>query len=586
MKKIVGLWEKAANMAKRKYRILLLTNRDSDNVGDQVIEACDIALIKTVMKNLRVEEESYEIDSQAASIVSKKYLSDKDGSLLKSAEWHIKKSDMVIFGGAPLFNYQYQMFYERTAVTLELAEKYHKPVIFSAIGIEGYDEDNKKCQRLKKTLNFDCVKQITTRDGMEDLRKYKSKPDLVIDRVCDPAVFAAETFRNYLVPKKTGVPKKIGIFVFRANGFKDNKIDFSRDDSVELWKDLIKELEGRGCDYRLLTSGHFGDEAFLDYLIREQGIAEEKCIFDMNCPEKLVAEISEFDAVISCRLHPSIIAYSLNIPSIGLIWNPKVKYFYDCIGYPDRHMEVNGIEAKEAVDKLVEIMEEGIRKNGDYLMSVYQYLFQGIKRALHLTEDDTEAYDYEDLSENLSVYEGTSEEEQEEKLKRKFRRMYETLNTRAEINANLKEELRQWKEVTGFYEMSYYSKAKGETVSAVEEWESILNGNMKRTASGAMLCRLPEKIKNDGSETFGANIYCNGTKEFCGWRLRFRIGELWFWYLEDGSFCRKDEYDRTVNKKIKVFHPGDPVPYLPLIGIDTVTAEAKWKVKKQNKTAE
>ena len=33
-------------------KILLLTNRDSDNVGDQVIEASDISLIKAAMKNL------------------------------------------------------------------------------------------------------------------------------------------------------------------------------------------------------------------------------------------------------------------------------------------------------------------------------------------------------------------------------------------------------------------------------------------------------------------------------------------------------------------------------------------------------
>lgn len=581
-----GLWDKAVSIGKRKYRILLLTNRDSDNVGDQVIEACDLALIKAVMKNLKVKEEEYEIDSQAASIVSKKYLSEKEDSLLKTAEWHIRKSDVVIFGGAPLFNYQYQVFYERTAVTLEIARKYRKPVIFSAIGIEGYDEDNKKCQRLKKTLNFDCVKQITTRDGMEDLKKYKSNPDLVIARVCDPAVFSAETFRNYLAPQKTGTVKKVGIFVFRANGFKDNKIDFSRHDSVDLWKDMIRELESRGYDYRLLTSGHFGDEAFLDYLIREHGIEEEKCIFNMNAPEKLVAEISGFDAVVSCRLHPSIIAYSLDIPSIGLIWNPKVKYFYDCIGYPDRRMDVCGIEAKRAVDKLEEIMGEGIRKDGDYLMSVYHYLFQGIKKALHLKQETPEVYDYGELSENLPPFEGTSEEEQEEKLKRKFRRMYETLNTRAEINANLKEELQRWKNVTGSFEMSYHSKAKGEEVLALEGWKNSLTGEMKRAASGAMVCRLPEKMKNDGSETFAENVYGNGTKKFCGWRLRFRIGELWFWYLEDGSFCRKDGYDRAVNKKIKVFLPGEPIPYLPLMGIDTVVAEAKWRIKKEKKTAE
>lgn len=577
MKKMFGLWDKAAGAGKGKYRILLLTNRDSDNVGDQVIEACDIALIRAAMKNLGVEEAAYEIDSQAASIISKKYLNTKEEGLLKTAERLIKKSDMIIFGGAPLFNYQYQMFYERTAVTVEIAQKYHKPVIFSAIGIEGYDEENQKCQRLKKTLNFECVKQITTRDGMEDLVKYKSNENLVIDRVSDPAVFSAETFKSYLAPEREKNAKKVGIFVFRANGFTDNKIDFSRDDSVKLWKDLIGELESRGYDYRLLTSGHFGDEAFLDYLIRQHGIEEEKCIFNMNSPEKLVKEISELDAVISCRLHPGIIAFSLGVPSIGLIWNPKVRYFYDCIGYPDRRMDVCEIGAKEAADKIEEIIGQKVRKNGDYLMSVYRYLFDGIKNALHLTEDDTEPYDYEELSENIPGYDGTSEEEQEEKLKRKFRRIYETLNTRAEINGNLKSELQQAKEVTDYYEMVYHSKAKGDNVAVAEDWNSILDGKVKRLASEAIQCRLQDKVKNDGSEIFAANIYRNGTKEFCGWRLRFRIGDLWFWYLEDGSFCRKDMYDRKVNKKIKSFLPGDAVPCIPLIGINSVVAEAKWK---------
>ena len=42
----------AEEKEKKKFTILLLTNRDSDNLGDQVIEACDISLIKTVLYNL------------------------------------------------------------------------------------------------------------------------------------------------------------------------------------------------------------------------------------------------------------------------------------------------------------------------------------------------------------------------------------------------------------------------------------------------------------------------------------------------------------------------------------------------------
>ena len=38
----------------KKYQILLITNRDWDNLGDQVVELCDLGLISVVMDNLNI----------------------------------------------------------------------------------------------------------------------------------------------------------------------------------------------------------------------------------------------------------------------------------------------------------------------------------------------------------------------------------------------------------------------------------------------------------------------------------------------------------------------------------------------------
>ena len=304
-----GAAEVKAEPAKEKIRILLLTNRDSDNIGDQVIEQSDIALIKAVMKNLGFEKKDFQISSRAAALVSQKYIATKNEALLKTAREAIENCDLVIFGGAPVFNFLYQTFYERTAVTLELAKEYNKPVIFSAIGVEGYDDKNAKCQRLKKTLNFDIVKQITTRDDFEKLQKYKEREELVIDKVSDPAVFCAPVFANYTKGKKNGSKKKIGLFVLRANGFKDNKFNFTRNDAAKLWLDLRDELEAKGYDYEFITSGHFGDECFLDNLIRNYNLDASKCVFNMNKTEDIFEKMSTYDGVISCRLHPSFISF-------------------------------------------------------------------------------------------------------------------------------------------------------------------------------------------------------------------------------------------------------------------------------------
>ena len=165
----VGMSE---NEKQKPFRILLLTNRDSDNTGDQVIEQSDIALLKVAMENILgkweppmpkesvgrkaknvvkraigrevvppalPKDNRFVISSRSASIVTQKYIRTRDPEDLAVAEKAISACDVVILGGAPMFNYLYQTFYERTAITIELAQKYGKPMIFSAIGVEAYD---------------------------------------------------------------------------------------------------------------------------------------------------------------------------------------------------------------------------------------------------------------------------------------------------------------------------------------------------------------------------------------------------------------------------------------------------------------
>ena len=179
-----------------KIKILLLTNNDSDNVGDQIIEASVISLIKGAMLNLGFPTDGYTISSRAAGIISKKYLDTRDPALLTNARKAISGSDLLIFGGAPLFNYTYQNFYLKTITTLELANEYGVPVIFSSIGVEKYSEKSAKSQQLKKALELPVVRQITTRDDIDSVRKYTESSGIPVAHVPDPAVFADLVFRK------------------------------------------------------------------------------------------------------------------------------------------------------------------------------------------------------------------------------------------------------------------------------------------------------------------------------------------------------------------------------------------------------
>lgn len=561
------------------FKILLLTNRDSDNVGDQVIEACDISLISTVMANLGISKEYFRINSRAASIVSQKYLATRNGEVLRTAESLIEESDMVIFGGAPVFNYRYQNFYERTAVTLEIAQKYNKPVIFSAIGVDGYDSQNRKCQRLKETLNFDCVKQITTRDDFDSLQKFVENKNISIGKVSDPAVFASKVFEDFVQWNSARDEKKIGIFILRSNGFTDNGYNFSRDAAASFWKELVCELKNKGYDYEILTSGHFGDEAFLDYLIKNCGMDAEKCVFNINYPEKLVQMISTYDAVISCRLHPSIISYSLDVPSFGIVWNSKVNYFYESIGHGDRIISVKEINPKEVLERVEQAISEGVNKEQEYLVSNYNSLFYGMKNILCPEKNEIIPYNYEELLDKIVIFKGTSEKEKELKIKRKFRRTYGKYNEIFDKNLQNKKIANELQAEYKGFRIIYNGGVQLTNLSW--NYDETL-GEIQKLETGSVEYCLNEMGVNDGKTKLHKNQFVYPGHIFIGWRMRIKEDEKWYWYLEDKTYKLQMDYDEGKDKDFCLLKDEEMIPLFNIKNVVTIVLEAVWQVDGMN----
>lgn len=410
-----------------KFRILLLTNRDSDNVGDQIIEGSVLSIIKGIMSNLGLTPDEYSINSRAAGIVSKKFLKTGDPKLLEDAKKAISNADLIIFGGAPLFNYKYQSFYRRTITTLELANEYNVPVIFSSIGVESYDPDNPKSQALKAALELPCVRQITTRDDLESLRKYTESTDIPVARVADPAVLADIVYRDVATPRTlpaVGRAKTIGLVVTRAGIFADNGIPWNESKQRRFWLDIIAQLTERGYDYRLFTTGHFSDEVFLDALFRKKKIPARNVVFTVNTPDELVQELNECDGVIAFRLHASITSFAYSVPSIGLSWNFKVPYFYDSIGYSERAVPSEQWNAEAVIRALERAMVSGIDRDEEFLTSVYNTLFEGIKSVI-APDSSFEPYSYEQLKTKLPPQPATTAAQYKFRSQIKFRRTYE-----------------------------------------------------------------------------------------------------------------------------------------------------------------
>lgn len=542
------------------YRILLFTNRDSDNIGDKVIEDCDISLINVVMQNLGIQD--YVIDSYDAEDIFKEF-----------AEELIAGTDLVLIGGAPMFNYTYQYFYKRTIITIEYATKYNKPVVFSSVGIDAYDENDERCQKLKSALNSDCVKMITTRDGYEFLEQYKEREDLYIGKVADPAVFAKKVFEPYLSPVSSTDKKKIGLFVLRANGFIDNKIDFPKDSALRMWKELTQELENRGYDYELLTSGHFGDEVFLRNMIDKHGFDVNRCFFNMDTPELLVKKISSYDAVISCRMHPSIVSYALDVPAIGLVWNYKVKAFYENIGYESRALDVKDTSAQNIVDRMECAMKEGVHKEKDYMMSIYHSLYYGIALSYFQDENFAKPYSFEQIMEYMQPYSGTSEAELRKNMDRKFKRIYKKYNKLIDEVKAKGDLAKAWKDASDGFVIIYNSGTKVPELSW--NYENGL-GEIQKLKTGSVEYRVKARGINDGNSILLENRFCWPKHVFLGWRMRIKCCNIWYWYLEDQSLSLKSKYDQETMAGFKIFSEGEKIPILPEKCIQVIVLEAVW----------
>lgn len=595
-------------------RVLLITNRDSDNLGDQVIEACDIALIKTAVSNLGFDTENLEIDSSALGIVSNKYCETDDEALLSRVYEKIQNSTVVLFGGAPVFSYAYKWFYKKTATILRIAKELNKPVLFSAVGIDAYDDASERCQLLKKELHNGSVVQITTRDGIEHLHDYARPTAAITDRlsqsnaslgesgispqsfdygdmetvdvdgtalsfpiglVSDPAVFTRTVFAPSLANIENAKPdtqkKRIGLFVFRAGGFSDNRIAFNRDMQRAMWKSLCQELQSRGYDYELLTSGHFADEAFLQSLIDDGVVPAQKCVTNINTPENLLSHIRSYDGVVTCRLHPSIISFAYDVPSVSLIWNSKVTDFYRHIGYPERAIPTTDIvldgevSAICIVDALESAMNEGITKNNAYVESVYATLTDGLATCLGIDKVSYQQLSGQELLDNMYSYEGTTLKKEQDKIRRKFTRCY-----RKYIENQLK--MGDARAGNYSYKIFYHSGGFPSHIDVSKFDES--SGEVEELASRNIQYRYPLDVVNNASSRLSSCGFTRNKMTFVGWKLRFRVGKTWFWCLEDGGLIHRK---KGSIEQAALFKAGDVIPRLPVRRIDVMVAEAVWQ---------
>ncbi len=267
----------------------------------------------------------------------------------------IKNSDKIVLS-VGMFKFATQDLSYSFDMITEIASKYNKPLLMSAMSIAKPDVNDWRYHQLVRAVNRSCVKMITSRDGesgLERLNKYYVQHNQRTDYVGDPALWIPEC---YHVQKNNG--DVIGVNVIRKGIYSayGNEM-FSDDKMMNLYKEIINELEVRGHKWVLFCNGMELDYQVGEQIISELSLPKNKLLPRPNSGKELVEMISSFKAVFGARLHACITSVSLGVPVSGLLWDDKLRFFSRTMKISQFFSEINELKGCKVVDKIEAAME-------------------------------------------------------------------------------------------------------------------------------------------------------------------------------------------------------------------------------------
>ena len=272
----------------------------------------------------------------------------------------LKDVDAIVFAGGGFLKFRTQGLNYYVEQIVKIAEKNHIPIMMNGVGIEGYDENDIRCQRLKKAINSDCMKVITTRDDVDTLQNnYIFNPNIKTSRVGDPALWVPEC---YNMKRNENPSNVVGINVIRGRVYQAYGNTLSEFQLLNFYKKLVQGVEERGWDWVLFSNGMAADQKFGAMLLRALGCSDRRKILPTaNNSVEFLEQIRSFKLVFGARLHACITSYALDVPVVGLIWSEKLRIFADVIGKKDSFFEENELN----IDNILDAMEREMNSNYD-----------------------------------------------------------------------------------------------------------------------------------------------------------------------------------------------------------------------------
>lgn len=333
--------------------ILLLGACDSSNLGDPVICDCVASWLRShfPMARLTVRDlyrrgnrenmRESDMESLRKSVLKQKIIRLATGlgvDLTCHFEQrrvaanldHIETTcagdyDAVVFAGGQMFMDRYALFLE--AYICRFRER-EIPAFFNACGT-GPAHSHEISRRLKETLQSPNVRWISCRDDAARISDSK----VTCHETFDPALTTAGVYGVRRMENTDTIG--LGVIFNQA---------VSEKQQTRFWQNLVRELDRRGQKWQFFTNGDPMDMTYARTVLASmpECRGREDLLHPRDRqPEDFVRTIAGYRSILSFRLHSHIVAASLDVPSVAMVWDDKLPFFFEKIGHPERCFPVD-----------------------------------------------------------------------------------------------------------------------------------------------------------------------------------------------------------------------------------------------------
>ena len=229
--------------------------------------------------------------------------------------------DFAVFAGGQLFM---DWLSVDVCEFLKRFEQHQIPVYFNACGT-GLSISEKIRQLLKKHLMNENVKFVSSRDNVTEIKEKYLAENKNVFQTYDAALWTKEVYGE-----EKGQSDCIGLGIMYCENESITKLS-------SFWIKLIRFLEQKKVRWKLFCNGSLDDYNFGCYVLKKLHLDTSVYLYDYaKTPQDLVHQIAGFSGIISFRLHSHIIAASLDIPAVAIIWDEKLKFFYRHLEHEER----------------------------------------------------------------------------------------------------------------------------------------------------------------------------------------------------------------------------------------------------------